>query len=151
MEAVSPPEPTLIVIGLWRDRAEPYWPDPKDFIDEQWDATERAAVVHALRNARTVREYRGESTCRICGRLNGAKEVTDGTYLWPDGLAHYVSEHAVRLPEPVGTHFVRQQKAADTVPSDPPRDSQLAGEAPSVDLAEADESWWLSFGSADWA
>jgi hypothetical protein len=147
VDAVSQPGPVLTVIGLWSDRAEPYWPDPKDFVDEQWNEIERAEVVRALRSGRQVRQFRGESTCRMCGQLNGASEVTDGTYLWPDGLAHYVSEHSVRLPEQVEAHFLRQ-KARTGVLSEPTDDSVQAKD-PNI-LLEADESWWLSLGSADW-
>ena len=48
--------------------------------------------------------FMGWSTCRICGKDdNGDLEYTDGTYLWPSGLAHYVKDHGVRLPD----EFVR--------------------------------------------
>jgi hypothetical protein len=34
--------------------------------------------------------------------LNGCAELTDGTHLvWPEGLAHYVEEHNVRLPDEI--------------------------------------------------
>lgn len=35
---------------------------------------------------------------------NGNIELSDGYYVWPDGLAHYASEHAVRLPERFVAH-----------------------------------------------
>jgi hypothetical protein len=35
---------------------------------------------------------------------NGDREFTDGVYRWPSGLAHYVGDHAVRLPQPVIDH-----------------------------------------------
>lgn len=140
----------LIVIGLWKARVEPYWPDPHDFVDDRWDVAERAAVVLALRSGRTVRAFRGESTCRMCGRLNGATELTDGLYLWPDGLAHYVSDHAVRLPEPVETHFLEQQRAGQRVITGAGTDAVRTGEELDASGREADESWWLGLGSADW-
>ena len=46
----------------------------------------------------------GYSPCRICGVDNGAAEYTDGTYVWPEGLAHYIYDHAVRLPEDLVRH-----------------------------------------------
>jgi len=35
---------------------------------------------------------------------NGAVEYTDGMYVWPEGLAHYIHDHAVRLPEELVRH-----------------------------------------------
>jgi hypothetical protein len=137
----GPTERVLTVIGLWSDRAEPYWPDPKDFVDAGWSAEERANVVKALRSGIEVKQFRGESTCRVCGRLNGSRELSDGRYLWPDGLAHYVGEHGVRLPEAVEAHFLQQPASEGAL--------STANIEPD-DLLDADESWWLSLGSASW-
>jgi hypothetical protein len=67
----------------------------------------------------------GYSTCRICGDYrNGDRELTDGVYLWPQGLAHYVREHQVRLPSQFLDHV---------------RDTTARFEETPVDV-----SWWLS-------
>jgi hypothetical protein len=29
----------------------------------------------------------------------GGRDLTDGVWMWPEGLAHYVERHAVRLPD----------------------------------------------------
>ena len=150
MEGPAPAGSTLTVIGLWKDRAEPYWPDPHDFVDDQWNEKERAAVALALRSGRPVRAFRGESTCRMCGRLNGSREVSDGVYLWPDGLAHYVIDHAVRLPEPVEAHFLQQSLAGPVTTTGTTSETAAAEEERVADEGEADELWWLSLGSADW-
>lgn len=39
---------------------------------------------------------------------NGRLELTDGTFIWPDGLAHYVRDHAVRLPATFVSHIQRE-------------------------------------------
>lgn len=131
----------LTVIGFWRDTAEPYWPDVNDYLDQTWDPEARATVADRLRAGKEVRQFRGHSTCRICGRLNGTAELTDGTYLWPEGLAHYVSDHQVRLPQPCETHFL--------APRGPEGDAEavMAANGP---VGDADETWWLSLGSATW-
>ncbi|TWD73097.1 hypothetical protein FB561_6982 [Kribbella amoyensis] len=59
----------------------------------------------------------------LCGKANGSVELTDLLYIWPEGLAHYVKEHDVRLPE----RFVRHTE------------SQLE----LMDDVEVDETWWL--------
>lgn len=41
-------------------------------------------------------QYRGFSTCRICGVINGSQEYEKDGWVWPSGFAHYVKEHNVR-------------------------------------------------------
>jgi hypothetical protein len=48
--------------------------------------------------------------CRMCeGREVSLGYLTDSTYVWPDGLAHYAETHSVRLPPDVVNHVVQQQ------------------------------------------
>ena len=72
--------------------------DPKTLVDPAWDPTERAMVLEHLRRGRVHMGYMGFSECRFCGVPNGTKDMTDGVYLWPEGLPHYLTDHAVRLP-----------------------------------------------------
>ena len=60
----------------------------------------------------------GYSECRLCGQQNGAGEFTDGTYIWPEGLRHYVSAHSVRLPEEFVTHALTRRREIDENPRD---------------------------------
>ena len=42
----------------------------------------------------------GFSYCRFgCERIEGTRCLTDGTWVWPEGLAHYVEVHGVPLPD----------------------------------------------------
>jgi len=52
--------------------------------------------------------YFGGSTCRfLCENKSvGNKELTDGVWVWPEGLAHYVEVHDVLLP----SEFVNQAR-----------------------------------------
>jgi hypothetical protein len=101
---------TLTVIGYWRSTSEPQWPDPNEFVDEAWDNAEREAVASYLEGGRVPGIQLGYSRCRLCGCENGCAELTDGTYLWPEGLSHYVREHAVRLPVQVVQHILKEPK-----------------------------------------
>ena len=94
-----------MLIGYWRSEYEPDWPDPRDFVDASWSAEERRAVAKYLSNGTVVVECRGLSPCRFCGQHNGHREFTDGVYQWPEGLAHYLWVHEVRLPVVVVTHI----------------------------------------------
>ncbi len=120
----------LTRIGYWRSAREPQWPDPVEFVDDTWDPEERRFVVEYLKGgSRTPWLQMGFSTCRFCGQWNGTLDLTDGVYVWPEGLSHYLSDHGVRLPEAIVTH-VRANKYA-------------------FDDEDVDEEWWKA-ARPDW-
>jgi hypothetical protein len=96
------------LIGYWRNEEHSEYPDPTDLVDESWDTAERHMVWSYLSSGTMVAAYMGLSRCRICGKDNGALEFTDGTYQWPEGLAHYVYDHAVRLPSELVEHAIKE-------------------------------------------
>jgi hypothetical protein len=110
-------------IGYWRNSEHPEYPDPADLVDESWDEGERHAAWFYLSSGTMIRAYMGLSPCRICGQNNGALEFTDGVYQWPEGLAHYVYAHGVRLPAELVEHALRQLDDFET--------------------AEVSLNWWL--------
>ncbi|MDP9442121.1 MAG: hypothetical protein M3P34_08095 [Actinomycetota bacterium] len=114
----------LVRIGYWRGTTSPNHPDPADFVDETWDERDRDQVAAYLQSGTIPWVGAGFSPCRICGAPNGSAEFTDGTYIWPEGLAHYVEVHHVRLPEEVLAH-IRQ------------RWDEL------LEAAVVDDDWWL--------
>jgi hypothetical protein len=115
---------TRRLIGYWRNEQHPEFPDPQSLVDATWDEAERHMVWAYLCHGTMVAAYRGLSRCRLCGEHNGALEFSDGIYQWPQGLAHYVSEHNVRLPREVVEHAVARLDALEAV-------------RPSVD-------WWVA-------
>lgn len=65
------------------------------------------AVAEYLDRGRVHEQYRGISWCRVCGDHSahmGSADLTDGVWLWPEGLSHYVRHHSVVLPESFITH-----------------------------------------------
>lgn len=88
------------------------WPDPQSFVDPSWRDGERSIVVRHLQTGTLVNQYRGLSPCRFCGRHNGSAELTDGSFCWPEGLAHYLTDHDVRLPEEFVEHVMSDDVAA---------------------------------------
>ncbi len=66
----------------------------------------------------------GPSMSRFCGEAVGSLELSDGVFIWPEGLAHYVEEHGVRLP----ARFVNHARCMTE----------------QLENAEIDESWWTS-------
>lgn len=113
----------LVRLGHWRSEREPDLPDPADLVDVSWGDDERFVVVQYLAAGTIVRTFMGYSPCRLCGERNGSSEYTDGRYVWPEGLVHYLDVHHVRLPAEVVEHIVD-------------RFERLTG-------AEVDEDWWL--------
>jgi hypothetical protein len=60
----------------------------------------------------------GIEKCEICGEHITGSEKFDGTYVWPDGLTHYVREHSVRLPREFLDHLRQQQVDRDNTEGD---------------------------------
>jgi hypothetical protein len=105
---------TVRLIGYWRSDLEPEWPDPRDFVDASWDQSDRHAAARCL-DAVGFEPWAqcGFSECRFCGALNGSVERCDGVYIWPEGLAHYIREHDVRLPAEVVGHILSAAHSSD--------------------------------------
>lgn len=102
-------KPELILIGYWHSHLEPHFPDPAWFIDPDWDTVERDQVIAYLKAGQPMPyASMGLSWCRFrCGINNlGAGEFSDGKYVWPEGLVHYLEAHQLRLPQSVVTDFL---------------------------------------------
>ncbi|WBB69033.1 hypothetical protein [Micromonospora sp. WMMD812] len=99
----------LRLIGYWDGPAvSEGLPDVCGFVVADADATLQRAVAAYLRSGTDFVAAAGVSVCRLCGAANGSTEQTDGEYfVWPEGLAHYVEEHDVRLPDEVAAVAVR--------------------------------------------
>lgn len=98
----------LEVLGWWfNERAPNALPRPQRLVARQ-DPAVRAAVASYLRAGQELTTYMGLSFCRFaCGeRAMGYRDLTDGTFVWPEGLVHYVEHHEVRLPERFVAHVV---------------------------------------------
>lgn len=92
------------------------WPDPRSFVDATWASSERRLVVDFLERCTRVNQSRGLSACRFCGKMNGSAEITDWVYCWPEGLAHYVDVHEVRLPDAFVSHVRSAQNPLHVAP-----------------------------------
>ena len=127
--------PTLRVIGYWFSADNPNWPAVEQFVDPRADKEGRAAVAASLdAGAATDRAYMGYSMCTVCQSLNGTSERTNGVYVWPEGLSHYVRDHHVRLPADVEATLLPDHEV--------PR--ELVQWATSADDAARDYEWWRS-------
>lgn len=103
----SSPAP-LQLVGFWSDPSGLFdyplaWPHPAQLPKARWSSEQKERVVAYLRAGAELVAYAGMSMCRFeqeCGaRPCGTRDLTDGTWLWPDGLEHYVEVHGIALPE----------------------------------------------------
>jgi hypothetical protein len=103
---------SLILIGYWRQEREySNFPHPNDLIDiEFWKNNSKYEkyVVSYLIHGKPCNFFRGFSQCRICEKILGTFERTDGCYIWPDQLEHYVAEHKVMLPKQFIYHIMNE-------------------------------------------
>jgi hypothetical protein len=106
------------LLGFWASPGSDGLPDPAVLVDAGWDEAERQWVADYLERGQVAASYMGGSRCRLCARLNGSRDLTDGAYLWPEGLAHYVLEHAVRLPAEFLAHIERRLERLDELERD---------------------------------
>ena len=96
----------LILIGYWNGPDQEEWPDPHRFVHRHWNRYKRRFILEYLKNGYLFGGQMGYSWCRFkCRKYrryrrgNGSGELTDGKYIWPEGLAHYIEKHHVALPE----------------------------------------------------
>jgi hypothetical protein len=105
----APSRLRLQLIGYWAggepDGAPAEWPHPRSLVT-RWKPAERERVVAYLTGGHVLAHYLGSSWCRFgCQEPNGSAELWDGTYVWPEGLAHYVGRHSVGLPDTFVRHI----------------------------------------------
>ena len=101
----------LKLLGYWHSSHTDALPHPQSLVDPSWERLRRGQIVAYLKNGMRHRQYLGLSYCRFqCGQRGlGSADLTDGTWVWPEGLSHYVDVHSVRLPD----EFVQHAAARD--------------------------------------
>ena len=123
----------LQLIGYWKESLRDFYPFPQE-VELALTPAVRSQLSKYLEAGVCVQTCRGYSPCRYgCGQ-NGFTELSDGVWTWPQGLAHYVREHAVGLPPAFVTHV------------------RSANEQPSPELAQrglgdarVDDSVWIAW------
>jgi hypothetical protein len=140
--------PSLKAVGYWwshpkyRLPKNDRFPDPTLLVCPSWCAGERQRIVVYLRAGRTYAQWRGVSYCRFeCGISDaemGSRCLTDGEWVWPEGLAHYVERHKVRLPDEFAASMRRNGW-------EPPQNSDHAVQDTH---GSPDTSFWIAWGDS---
>lgn len=91
------------LIGYWmQDLHDTQLPLPHELVGPMAKSV-RNALCRYLRSGEVFSICCGLSWCRFkCGASPykiGCAEFTDGEWVWPEGLAHYVRAHSVVLPD----------------------------------------------------
>lgn len=124
----------LILVGYWVGPEAPGYPDPSRFVDPFWSPAEKERVIGYLTSGVPFLHYCGFSWCRFhCGETHmGTTELTDGRYYWPEGLAHYLEKHGIRLPRAFLDHVRKRRRI------DPDRVRRRVGREPGALNTELD-------------
>jgi len=123
-----------IAIGYWKSDDAPYFPDPHQFVRHDIEPGLRIIVAEYLDRGTHFIPFLGHSWCRFkCGaneNVMGSFCFTDGDYIWPQGLSHYIKIHDVWLPDDFIKHVI----------------INTSKDISNVDLSKLDlhdYNWWL--------
>ena len=134
----SKPLRRLQAVGYWfNDLAPSGYPRPQALIG-RWRKATRARVIAYLRAGALFESYGAPSFCRFAcgatGKTMGHRDLFDGTWVWPEGLAHYVEAHDVRLPARFVRHVMTRPLRKETIKRPTHREGLI------------DDSQWIEWG-----
>ena len=120
-------------VGYWKASLRDYYPFPQELRTEYTSGLAGKLATY-LESGKFLTSYLGCSWCRFgCPGENGSAEFTDGVWVWPEGLAHYVRHHPVALP----TDFVRDATSVNSPAS--------AFRWPPALVQRADDTYWIGW------
>lgn len=129
----TPDDPMLRRIGYWKESLSDDFPFPQE-LRAEYASGLADKLASYLASGKYFVWYLGCSWCRFgCPGELGCAEFTDGVWLWPEGLVHYVLHHPVALP----ADFVRRATSLKSPASEfcwPPALVQ-----------RADDSYWIGW------
>ena len=130
------------LIGYWPDPESPApedYPDPSMLVDPNWLSQEKALLVAYLRADYAIRGSWGYSWCRFqCGihdSAMGSMDYSDGVWIWPHGLPHYVECHGIVLPDEFVNHARSQNWVCPSV--------RMGSQAPG--RLHVDKTFWIEW------
>jgi hypothetical protein len=97
----------LEAIGFWRSEENRLaWPHPRE-VRGNWSQVEREQIAMYLEQGILINEQMGVGIPRFKEDLEknlGCGDRTDGVWVWPQSLPHYVRNHGVFLPDSFVEH-----------------------------------------------
>lgn len=125
----------VLAIGYWHGPMVNGLLHPQGLVDETWEPERRTRIVSYLdAGVDNGMRWAGDAFCRFgCPGGFGSRDLTDGRWLWPQGLSHYLKDHHIRLPQ-------------DFVISAASSNFRSSHSCPSgYDLAQADFEFWFDW------
>lgn len=123
----------LRLIGYWKGSLRDEYPFPQE-LTAKYVSGGADKLAEYLESGALFARHRGHSWCRFgCSEPNGSAELTDGKWVWPEGLAHYLRRHPIALP----SEFVRDATATD-------RSGRVSRSLP-VPKPGVDRSYWTNW------
>lgn len=89
----------LIAVGYWNDKPfEERFIYPQEVVSEK-KLPDMLKLADYVAKGNSAIAWKGYSACRICDKILGTRCLTDGAYIWPEKLEHYIVEHDIFLPQ----------------------------------------------------
>jgi hypothetical protein len=93
------------------------WINPEELTSFSYDRDCKNKIIDHLKKGRRLNFSMGNSYCRFnCGvsrKEIGCFEITDGHWIWPSGLSHYIEFHDIPLPESFVDNILNESRIAD--------------------------------------
>ncbi len=94
-------------IGYWKSDNHPTFIDPK-YIMGTWREEKRASIIAYLQSGRIFCDHLQLEQCIICKYETKRIDLTDGLWIWPSILVHYIQEHNILMPPDVEKELARR-------------------------------------------
>ncbi len=108
----------LKAIGFWYSDTERNYRDPKMDVGDYTSETDKQRLVAYLESGQLFVDYMGYAYCRLGCTLPaelGSSDFTDGVWVWPEGLSHYIESHSVVLAPEFIKHVASNNWTMPTV------------------------------------
>lgn len=88
------------LIGYWMESLQDEsLPPPQELVSD-YEPEVRERIAAYLNDGAEYVQKIGFSRCRFsCGYVTVPAELTDGEWVWPRELGHYVIQHNIRMPD----------------------------------------------------
>ena len=135
----------LRAIGYWREEWGPPGTDvwrasPHVILARLGAQAAQPQIASYLRSGHEFEGWRGWSWCRFkCGiddSRMGDSDLTDGIWVWPQGLVHYVDAHHLALPREFVEHVLVHKGVV------PPLPAEIRAMTDAEKLTSVDPGFW---------
>jgi hypothetical protein len=100
----------LFLVGFWENREKNNgFIHPECLINNNLSESLKYKIISYLRSKNILLPYAGYSYCRFADgpsdELMGCCDITDGFWVWPEGLPVYIEKYNIHLPKDFIDHM----------------------------------------------